>query len=360
MMSLISVFLCAAAILSTAGTAHADEASNLMLLVEPRKDSVRGLEELRVALEAHLGTSDTIVRLHVVRAIPRRPSSQEKKARKWAAEEGANAVVWIDVPRQTMSLVYTDADGNERKLQRQFGCISRDVGECGDAIASAVSSAISSWIGRETQVKEPPPAPPAEDNELSPIAIEDVTWEEPDPLAGFFFDTGYGFAFFKGTGTVAHGPHFGIGAVWKGHFKTEVSVDFALPIRSKKVENIPQMEIYRWPIRITAGGVLPLRRWSFGLSGGFVIELNNYRMVTEDRSKKGVEEVRSGFTAALSARFKILSWLAVWLNGGLDIFASEVVYLAQDELDAQFELFHFSVVQGNLALGVAFEWKAEI
>ncbi len=359
MTSLVPAFLCAAVLLSIVDTARADETSNLVLIAEPRKGTLTGLEELRVALEAHLGASGTVVRLHRVRAIPKRPSLQEKRARAWASEEGADAVVWFDVPRQTMSLVYTDVDGNERKLKRKFGCISRDVGGCGDPIASAVSSAIFSWLGQESQVKEPPPAPPVEDNELSPVAIENVTWEEPDPLVRLSLDAGYGFAFFKGTGSFTNGPHVGIGAVWKRHFKTEVSVDFALPVRSEKVAHITQMEITRWPIRIMAGAVLPWWRLSFELLGGFVIDLNNYREVTDDPVVDGVENVRTGFTAALTVRFTILSWLSVWLNGGLDIFMSEMVYVGE-MINTQVELFRFSIVQGNLALGVAFEWRIEI
>ncbi len=343
------------------GDTGPEDSGKLILLIEPERGNVSGFEELRVALEAHLGSSEISVRRQGIRALPHRLSAQESRARELAEQQGASAVIWIDVPRHKLSLLFTDTDGNEQQMRRRFNCISQDLTGCGDAIASAVSSALSCWIDRGSASKPAAlePAEHVEDNELSPVALDKISWNEPTPLVRLFGDVGYGFSFFKGTRSFTHGLHLGFGTLWIEHIRFEVSTELVRPIKSAPMDNGARMELNRWPIRIVAGGALSWRQFTFGLVAGLVLDLNSFREVTDKLIIDGVDRATPGFATAVSVRYNILSWLAVWLDGGLDVFPSAYSYSIVPRPGDRQELNHCGALLGHFAFGVALEWEIQ-
>ncbi|MCP4599691.1 MAG: hypothetical protein GY847_03990 [Proteobacteria bacterium] len=348
---------CISILFFNVNSAHGDQNSSLILLIEPQLDDVHGYQELRVAIEAHLGVCSTEVRLHRVQSLPRNPKAQATRARVWAKDQGASAIIWIDISRQTISLVFTDAKGNERTLKRRFRCISRNVGTCGDAIASVVNSALTSWVGYEScpQTEAPAPSVPAKDNELSPIELEELPWKEPEPFMHLMLNPGYGFIFFKGTGSFTHGPHLGIGAVWKKHYKLEVSSELVRPIVSDVSVNDSKMEFNRLPIWIVMGGVFPWKNWSFALSGGLVLDLNSIHKVNDSLFIDKVDNVRPGFATIVTVSYTILKWLAIWIESGVDIYTSRYKYIVSSEYNETLVIRN-NLLQGRLALGVSLVW----
>ena len=334
-----------------------------ILLVEPSRDHGRGFEDLKVALDAHLGSNEIEVRLHRIDRLPRAPSAQVVSIRDIARKLNVSAVIWFDIPRQTMSLLFTDQQGNEQLLRRRFRCIAQNMRGCGDAIGSKVTSALSSWIGWRLSHSAPLPesAKPALDNELSPIPLGDVSWNRPKPLVRAHVDAGYGFSFFRGTGGFTHGMHFGVGTVWWEHLKLQVSTDIVFPIERDSDNVGKRVEINRWPIHVLAGGVLPKKRWTFALALGLALDLMSFRKVSSDPFFDGVDFVNLGFATNGTVRYFIEDWFAVWVDLEVDFYGTR--FVSSKHGDAKLADIHrgesplrYGSVLATFAVGVAFSW----
>lgn len=345
-------------------TSSQDYTESAILLVEAKQDDARGFEDLREALEAHLGSNEIEVRLHEINKLASRPSDQVVCIRDIAQKLNISAVMWFDIPRQTLSLLFTDQDGNERILSRQFSCIKRNMRDCGDAIGSKVTSALSSWIGWKFSPSAPAAAsaPPVEDNELDPIAIGDISWKEPKPLVRILLDGGYGFSFFRGTQGFTHGTRLGVDTVWLDHLKFQISTDIVFPIERDSEILGKSVEINRWPIRILAGGALPTRRWTFELTLGMAIDLMSFRKVSSHPFFDGVDFINYGFSADFTVRYFIEDWFAAWLSVELDIYKSGFDSSKQGQSSLANKMrgdpsLQCDKVLNSVALGISFSWS---
>ncbi len=313
-------------------------------------------KDLRVALDAHLAGYSIDVQLVKIRSIPRNRSAQEKRARALAKAKNARGVIWLDIRHNTVSMIFGDEQGNERKLRRPFSCDSSNVAVCGDAIASLVNSAILSWTGhtfskKQNQDKE---ATPVEDNELSPIPLNNWPWKRPESKVYLLGNVGYGFQFFKGSQSFTHGLHLGIGGVFIKYIALEISTDFLLPVEAdSKIPQKSRIALTSLPLKIMAGFVLPIDHLSLGISFGLGLNFIGYHTITDRWFSNGVDAVIPGFASTLYARYTILEWLAAWVDFGIDSYGSSVEYLDSDPYDKEITLLRYGAVQGRVTIGLA-------
>jgi hypothetical protein len=354
----LTAALLAAIGLSTSLETRADRSdeSAVMLLLAPVEEDDDGYRALEQALDAHLQRLEMEVRAAEVEEIPQSPREQEDLARRILSESSGRAVVWTDQRRRTVVLIHLDDEGRESRLERRIDCIAEHLGRCADAVASVVSSAVSSWAeasppedGGETAEVEY-----AVDNELSPVELNKPPWTRPDPLVHLALGAGYGGAFFDGT---AHGVHGFDVDLWVRILRyalVEAAVDFWWPIDGDSSENAAWIEIARWDVAARIGAALPLDRFALSLTAGAVFDFAEI----EDRSSEpdfdGSGEQRKGFSTAFTVRYRALDWLAVWLGAGLDALDSDLVYRARREGDAPVTLVRCGAVQGRLFAGAAF------
>jgi len=336
----------------------ADTRSNLILLLEqtdPNAQSTR-FEDLRMALEAHLASYGMAVHLVQLRAIPRNRRAQEEKALALAEAGNARGAIWLDLRHQTVSMVFLDKQGQERQLRRQFHCDSSNVAVCGDAIASVVNSALLSWEGDtfSNSEKQDVEIVYIEDNELNPIPLENLPWEKPRHPVWLLVNGGWGFQFFKGTQQFTHGLRLGVGAIVALHLAFEISTDLLLPIRAQtSVVGETAKTLVSVPLRVLAGGVLPLDQWSIGLLLGLGINFVGIQESSDPFFANGVEKTIPGFASTLTVKYAFLDWLAAWVEAGLDVDKFRIQYVEVDPNGVEATLFRYGAVHGRVSLGLA-------
>jgi len=325
----------------------------LLLLLVPGGADAQDYKAVELALEAHLTSFAFDVVATPVDRIPGRLAAQEKSARRAMAEAGASFAIWIDAARREATLVQLDDGDTANKLRRRFGCIARSVPECGDAIASMVSSAVSSWLGPPVDdAGNRTPGEPAFDNELSPMGLYNLPWKEPEPMVRLQVGAGYGAVFFNGTTGAAHGFLVGLSAVTIRYLLVEAGLDFFWRLRGDSMENGGTVTIGRVDLAVLIGGVLPLDRWSVAATAGIVGDFVDVKAHSENLALERDGGYRIGFGARLVARVRFNRWLGLAVGGGVDAFGSDAAYGGAGDDGVEDNIIRLGPVQGRLLVSL--------
>lgn len=344
----------AALALAAAGPTAADEGLGPVLVLAA-EDTAEHQETLRAAMAAHLSGYEVEVRLAIGDPLPESFPAQADAARRAVDEQGALAAIWVD-DRHGMVFVLVAAPDADQILQRPLPAADEPWRARCDAVASMVHSALAPWFGRDEREEpatapepsEPPPPEPtqAEDPELP---FEDRPEEEQPKPTGWLtlqVRAGYGPVVVNNTGSVQHGGRLGLGLIFGDHIEAEVALDLLVPLRAENIdEQGKDIALVRWPLRVAAAGFITALALDIGLKAGLTIDFTHISGVDTDLD---TERVNPGFAAALYLRYRILGWLAVWVEGGLDIYASAYDYTSQRST-----VIRYGAIQGRVSGGLA-------
>lgn len=344
------VFVCAS---PPAGAQDEEPDRAGMLVLQPDEADEGDFRALEQALDAHLQRLGIDVRLRPVTEIPEDPREQQEKALRILRLDRAAAVVWLDVSRRTATLIHVDDQGRENRLERRIDCISEDLGRCADAIASVVSSAVSSWAEPVPAAEEAEPREVAYavDNELTPVELSKPPWKRPDPLVRVSAGAGYGAAFFEGADSAAHGFDVGVWVLVARYLMAEAVFDFFWPLEGRSADIAGWIEIDRWDVAARVGGALPLERFVLSLTLGALFDFAEVEAASEGTEISGAGETRKGFTAALAARMRLTDWLSVWIATGVDALDDDLVYRGTDGDGLDAVLIRCGSIQARLLAG---------
>lgn len=307
-------------------SSQADEPSRLLLLAPDNEDS-GDRQAVELALKAHLKSYPFEVIIISIPKVPGKVSAQYKLAHREMIENDGKTALWIDSTRREATVVQLDSEGNVNKVRRRFGCIAHAIPECGDTIASMVSSAVSSWmIPSEDSQEYSAPGEPAFDNELAPTKLNNLPWTMPEPVVRLQAGAGYGVLAFDGTVNTSHGLVIGVSALVVRYLIWEAGVDFFWRLHGHSAENGGSISVSRVDLATRLGGVVPLNRWSVSLSAGIVADFTDARDHSENLVVNSDHSRRLGFSARLVARFNITRFLGLAVGGGLDAFDSAARY----------------------------------
>jgi hypothetical protein len=325
----------------------------LLLLLVPGGADAQDYKAVELALEAHLTSFAFDVVATPVDRIPGRLAAQEKLARRSMAQAGARFAIWIDAARREATLVQLDADDTANKLRRRFGCIARSVPECGDALASMVSSAVSSWLGPPAdEPGDRTPGEPAFDNELSPMGLYNLPWKEPEPVVRLQVGAGYGAVFFNGTTGASHGFLVDVSVIAIRYLLVEAGLDFFWRLSGDSMENGGTVTIGRVDLAALIGGVLPLDRWSVAATAGVIADFVEVRAHSENLALERDGGYRIGFGARLVARVRFNRWLGLAFGGGVDAFESEASYGGTGDDGVEDNIIRLGPVQGRVLVSL--------
>jgi len=334
------------------------------LLVLAPEGSEEHHETLRAAMAAHLSGYAVEVGLAAIGPLPETFPAQAEAARLAVAEQGALGAIWVD-DRHGMVFVLVAAPEGDQILQRPLPDADEPWRARCDAVASMVHSALAPWLDRDEAV-EPMPAPepaagpeperpePAQaGDEERPFA--DRPPEEPPKRATDWLllqlRAGYGPVIVNSAGSTQHGGRVGVGLVLGDHLEIEAALDLLFPLAAEIVGG--QGEDYtlvRFPLRIAAGGFVTALGLDIGLKAGLVIDFTHVHVRGEDTQNLEEETARTnpGFAGSLYLRYRILDWLAVWVEGGIDAYNSAYDYTLDDVT-----VIRYSALHGRVSGGVA-------
>jgi hypothetical protein len=326
-----------------------------ILLLKPAEAPEPEYRALEQALDAHLRQLEIGVELHPVTALPTDPREQEDQAQEILGRDGVEAVVWIDLERRAVTLIYRNPEGHESRLERRIDCISPHLGRCSDTIASVISSAISSWAQPPSKAaqQQEPTVEYAVDNELSPLELSKPPWTKPHPLVRVSLAAGYGVVPFDGTSSAAHGFDVGLWARVVRYVIVEALFDFYWPLSGDSSELGAEIEIRRWDVVGRLGGALPLDRFLLALTAGMVFDFAEVESVTDEIEVDGRGERRKGLSTALLVTARLVHWLSLWVSGGVDVLDSDLVYRGSELGGDSDLLIRCDAVQGRVLVGVA-------
>lgn len=325
-----------------------------MILVQPEDAADEDFDELEQALEAHVLRLGFTVRRERTEAAPQEPRAQEERAREILVATAGRAVVCIDAPRRRVILIHLDSEGRESRLERTIDCLTEDLGRCSDAIASVVSSAVSSWEEPPAEAARPQESEPeyAVDNELSPLELTNPPWDRPEPLVYLSAGPGYGGLLFDGSSPGTHGFDLGLWIRITRYVLVEAALDFYWPIEGRSADIAGWLEVGRTDVAGRVGAALPIGRFLLTLTAGAVFDFAEVEAASEGIEIDGSGETRKGFSLLASSRLRILEWLSVWLGAGLDVLDSDLVYRGTDPADNREVLLRCGAVQARLVAGI--------
>jgi len=353
--------LVALPVLLLANPAAAEEPLGPVLVLAP-EGNAEHQETLRTAMAAHLSGYSVEVLLEPTGPLPESFPDQAEAARTAARDHRALAAIWID-ERHGMVFVLVAAPDADQILQRPLPGAEEPWRTRCDAVASMVHSALAPWLEREEPV-EPEPVP-ATANPIpataDPTQIEDPEVPadpvpEPDLPASrndwllLQLRAGYGPVFVNRIGSVQHGGRVAVGLIFGDHVEAEAALDLLFPLEAADVgEERDDDALVRWPLRFAVGGFVTALDLDLGIKAGLVIDFTHVKGVENAAVKDNTERINPGFAASLYARYRILDWLGVWAEGGIDIYNS-----AYDYMKNETAVIKYSALQGRVSGGVSF------
>jgi hypothetical protein len=324
-----------------------------LLVLAPVGTAEQG-ETLRTAMAAHLSGYSVEVLLAATEPLPESFPDQADAARRAVEEHEALAAIWID-ERHGMVFVLVAAPQADQILQRPLPGADEPWRARCDAVASMVHSALAPWLNREHEV-EPQPAATTEEPAVAPPVPED---EEDLPPADHATRTdwlllqvraGYGPVFVNSYGAVQHGGRVAAGLIIGDHLEAEIALDLLFPLPAEiDGETSEDIALVRWPLRLAVAGFVTALDMDIGLKAGVVIDFTHISGVDPTKIADDTERTNPGFAASLFLRYRVLPWLAIWAEGGIDVFNSAYDYSLQGAT-----VIRYSALQGRVSGGLAF------
>lgn len=336
----------------TARVAAQEQLGPLLVLAPEGTDEQQ--ETLRTAMGAHLSGYAVEVRLAATEPLPDSFPDQAEVARRAVEEHGALAAIWVD-DRHGMVFVLVAAPEGDQISQRPLPAADEPWRARCDAVASMVHSALAPWLNRQQEI-EPQPAAAADEPAVErpePAQVDDVEPPvvEPEKVPEWLvlqLRAGYGPVFVNSYGAVQHGGRVAAGLIFGDHLEAETALDLLLPLPAE-IDGEPsdKIALVRWPLRFAAAGFITALDLDIGLKVGLVIDFTDVKGVPKN-IEDDPERTNPGFAASLFLRYRVLPWLAVWAEGGLDVF-----YSAYDYTEDDVTVIRYSALQGRVAGGLS-------
>jgi hypothetical protein len=344
--------------LGFAERALAEEQLGPLLVLVPAGSAERG-ETLGAAMSAHLSGYSVEVRQAPIEALPDSFPAQAEAARRAVSEHDGLGAIWID-ERHGMLFVLVAAPEGDQILQRPLPGADEPWRARCDAVASMVHSALAPWLERDQLAEPATTATEGEDQQPEPAQLDDPEKpfdHEPDdapeaPATEWLLlqlRLGYGPVIVNSSGSIQHGGRIGVGFLMGDHLEAEVALDLLFPLPAEIIEEQnTDIALVRWPLRVAAAGFITALDLDIGVKIGLVIDFTHVRGVDEDLIADDTRRTNPGFAATLFLRYRILDWLAIWAEGGIDVYSS-----AYDYNLADVTVIRYSALQGRISGGLA-------
>lgn len=302
-----------------------------MLLLTPGDDLERA-QELQTATSAHLSELGAEVRLTETSELPDDDEAWSTVARHEIEAQGAISAFWWSAASSALYILTPEL--GESPAIKEFP----DTGEGWTARCDAMAAAIQSELTPLLEATGPEPVPDAEDQPVESITdlvkpvepkVDDTPQDETTlEIVG---TAAYVPALMSTDGPLLSGANLGVGAVVMHTIEIGVSLDLMQPAEL----DVPghDVDLVQWPARVTLSLYLPLDDWDVGLRFGGVFDSWKLRGLDYDpQDPEGAKRHLSvGMSTAFVARFRVLSWLAPWIEFGTDLHLTQLkhVYLGE-------------------------------
>jgi hypothetical protein len=183
------------------------------------------------------------------------------------------------------------------------------------------------------------------------LAVAPPAEPQPPPIDRLTLQirAGYGPVFVNRSGPVQHGGRLGAGLILGDHVEVEIALDLLVPLPAENLgEARKEIALVRWPLRFAATGFVTALSLDLGLKVGLVLDFTHVRGVDPALLQADTDRVNPGLALGLVLRYRILDWLAVWAEGGLDVYNTAYDYTRQGAT-----VIRYSALQGRVSGGLA-------
>ena len=321
------------------GAPAAGEQEPLRVLVVLVPTDGEAAESLARALAAHLSGYAIRIEPHPIERLPAARSDQLELARRVAAQEdGARGVIWLDATRASLILLPAPRDPLGAAVVR--AAPQGDLGGLhADALSTIARSALTPWLApagpapaAEAPVPdEAEPAPRFVPPEAPPGPKEPAAKRPPPRRSrvALLARAGYGFSISGNDRDPQHGARFAAGVRLGRHLDLEAGVDALAPIPTA-AGGESDAELHRLPARLAATGRLSIGRVDLGLRVGLVVDFTRIEGIRASTLASDPDRVVPGLFTAAVAELRIVRFLSLFAEGGLDLFARGYDYTLAD------------------------------
>jgi hypothetical protein len=333
-----------------------------VVLVLVRPDDQAGLAELETALGAHLSSFDVEVRRQGATQLSAPPGRQAEEVRDLVQEHRALAAVWTD-PSGSIVFVMLARDGADEQILVRFLPDSGSAGEL-EAVASMIRSALLPLVTAPQEPLSPESSPESlkgaseadviwqeTDDELPPLAVLEVVEPPPppEPWLTIYGRGGYAPLLSSGAEPLVQGSRLGVGAFMFEHLELELATDLVAPVQGERPHE--DISLKRWPLRVSLGGYITLPgEVDLSLRLGGLLDFIRVDGLESESTEGDTSYLAAGFAGSGVIRYRMVPWLAFWVEGGVDVFRTGFTFTRNNRQDT---VFRFSAVQGQLFVGVA-------
>lgn len=324
-----------AAILSlfAAVPASADTPTTILLLAPSDRagQDANDLQQLRLAMQAHLSAHVVFVRLH-----PGRPADAESLCE----TEDVAAVTWLQddhlhvlVPRLGPDVTVRHVPPTDEGWPARCELMAA-------MLLSEVTPVFTTDLPTAPVVAEAPESPPETPPGQAPPAPSRPTVR---PVAS----VGYAPVVLSTDGPYLHGAHLGAGIAIGRHL--EITLATSLVESAPLDEAGPEALLRRWPVRLDVCATLPLSILDLGLSAGPVLEVWHIRGLEEpalDERASGTQAAPA-FGLAFQLRVRATAWLSPFIDAGIDIHGTHHNFLYRGS-----PILVRAAVQPHLVVGI--------
>ncbi len=302
-----------------------------------------GCSDLSGALRAHLSGYEVEVEALRVERMPAERAAQIELARRTAPDVGKVGALWID--DRDRSLVVLASPGDPAGLVLVRPLPAGDAAH--DAAASIARSVLAERLApRREEARSPDDPDPDDrrrslemrDSERPPLENDGEGPERPGPLRlTMELRGGYGLSIAGETGEPQHGARLAAGALLWRHLQIEIGVDVLQPAAARLPDSGDRIELWRVPLRLGVAGLLGLSRVELGARVGLALDFTRMEGVDRRRIEDDPDRVIPGLTAVGFLRVKIVSFFAIWAEGGMDLYRSSYEYTRAGETVLTYE-----------------------
>ncbi|MFO8072326.1 MAG: hypothetical protein R6V85_10675 [Polyangia bacterium] len=318
-------FLLTVAAASVPGAALGDDLVRSLCVLCPEESG--DCSDLTGALRAHLSGYEVEVEILSVDLMPKGRADQIELARSAAPSGSGTGVLWMDARDGSLVVLPRPRDPAGLVLLRPL--------PAGDAAHDAAASIARSVLAERLAPRAEEPldsddrlrAMEIRDSERPPLEGDDEGPERwSPPLFTMEVRGGYGFSIPGDSGQPQHGARLAVGALLWRHLQIEVGVDALQPVGARLPDTGDRIELWRVPLRLGVAGLLGFSRVELGARVGLAIDFTRIEGVDQRRIEGDPDRVVPGLTAVGFLRVRIVRFLAIWAEGGVDIYRSTYDY----------------------------------
>jgi len=277
---------------------------------QPSHDTT-DLQQLRLAMQAHLSAHVVFVRLH---------SSPPEDAATLFETDDVAAVTWLQddhlhmlVPRLSPETTVRHVPPTDEGWPARCELMAA-------MLVSELTPVLTTDLPTAPVVAEAPEIPPETAPEPAPPT-------PPRPTVRPVASVGYAPALLSTDGPYLHGVHLGAGIAIGRHLDITVAAGL---VESAPLDGAgPEAQLRRWPVRLDVCATVPLSVLDLGLSVGPILEV--WRI--QGLEAPAIDDRASGTQAApalglaFHLRIRATSWLAPFVIAGVDLHGANHNFL---------------------------------